>query len=110
MYASTARTDISEGYELVSEPDNASGTYIDGNIDVIYYYKTIPTSVVVHHYLEGTTTSLSADVTIKGQIDDEYTTTIANDIPEQYELVAEPDNKAGIMTKEQIVEIGRAHV
>ena len=66
MYASTARTDISEGYELVVEPDNASGTYIDGNIDVIYYYKTIPTSVVVHHYLEGTTIKLTEDVTFDG--------------------------------------------
>ena len=172
MYASMARTDISEGYELVVEPDNASGTYIDGNIDVIYYYKTIPTSVVVHHYLEGTTTklaedvkfdgivgdnyttgvgnvdnkyelvaiptnangkmtrnqieviyyyrlkdtsvlvhhykegtseSLSADVTINGKVDDEYTTTVATDIPSKYELVAEPDNKAGMMTVEQTV-------
>ena len=172
MYASTARTDISEGYELVVEPDNASGTYIDGNIDVIYYYKTIPTSVVVHHYLEGTTTkladdvkfdgivgdnyttgvgnvdnkyelvaipanangkmtrdqieviyyyrlkdtsvlvhhykegtseSLSADVMINGKVDDEYTTTVATDVPSKYELVAEPDNKAGTMTVEQTV-------
>ena len=172
MYASTARTDISEGYELVAEPDNASGTYIDGNIDVIYYYKTIPTSVVVHHYLEGTTTkltedvtfdgivgdnyttgvgnvdnkyelvaipanangkmtrdqieviyyyrlkdtsvlvhyykegtseSLSADVMINGKVDDEYTTTVATDIPSKYELVAEPDNKAGTMAVEQTV-------
>ena len=172
IYASTARTDISEGYELVVEPDNASGTYIDGNIDVIYYYKTIPTSVIVHHYLEGTTTklaedvkfdgivgdnyttgvgnvdnkyelvaipanangkmtrnqieviyyyrlkdtsvlvhhykegtseSLSADVTINGKVDDEYTTAVATDIPSKYELVAEPDNKAGTMTVEQTV-------
>ena len=172
MYASTARTDISEGYELVAEPDNASGTYIDGNIDVIYYYKAIPASVVVHHYLEGTTTklaedvkfdgivgdnyttgvgnvdnkyelvaipanangkmtrnqieviyyyrlkdtsvlvhhykegtseSLSADVMINGKVDDEYTTAVATDIPSKYELVAEPDNKAGIMTVEQTV-------
>ena len=172
MYASTARTDISEGYELVAEPDNASGIYIDGNIDVIYYYKTIPTSVVVHHYLEGTTTklaedvkfdgivgdnyttgvgnvdnkyelvaipanangkmtrnqieviyyyrlkdtsvlvhhykegtseSLSADVMINGKVDDEYTTAVATDIPSKYELVAEPDNKVGTMTVEQTV-------
>ena len=172
MYATVARTDISEGYELVSEPENASGNYIDGNIEVIYYYKTIPASVVVHYYLEGTTTkladdvtfegivgdnyttgvgnvdnkyevvaipanangkmtretieviyyyrlkntsvlvhhykegtseSLSDDVTINGKVDDEYTTTVATDIPSKYELVAEPDNKNGIMTVEQTV-------
>ena len=172
MYATVARTDISEGYELLEEPENASGNYIDGNIEVIYYYKAIPASVIVHHYLEGTTTkladdvtfngvvgdnyttgvgnvdnkyevvaipanangkmtretieviyyyrlkdasvlvhhykegtseSLSDDVTITGKVDDEYTTTQATDIPSKYELVAEPDNKNGIMTVEQTV-------
>ena len=172
MYATKSVDNLSERYELVSEPSNGSGTYIDGNIEVIYYYKTISTSVIVHHYLEGTTTkladdvtfdgivgdnyttgvatvdskyevvaipanangkmtreqtvviyyyrvkdtsvlvhhyikgtttSLSADVTINGKIDDKYTTTIADDIPEQYELVAEPTNKLGTMTEAQIV-------
>ena len=60
------------------------------------------TSVVVHHYIKGTTTSLSPDVTINGKIHDEYTTTKASDIPEYYGLVAEPENKNGTMTKDQI--------
>ena len=75
----------------------------EDQIVVTYYYRLKDTSVLVHHYIKDTTTSLSADVTINGQIDDEYTTTAAGDIPEQYELVAEPDNKAGTMIKEQIV-------
>ena len=60
------------------------------------------TSVVVHHYIKGTTTSLSPDVTINGKIHDEYTTTKASDIPEYYELVTEPENKNGTMIKDQI--------
>ena len=102
MYTTAAKTDISEGYESVSEPDNASGNYIDGNIEVIYYYKAIPASVLVHHYLEGTTTKLADDETIDGKVGDKYTTSVA-DVDEMYELVAEPDNKEGKMTKEQIV-------
>ena len=102
IYATQARADISEGYELIEEPENASGTYIDGDIEVIYYYKVLPASVLVHHYLKGTTTKLAEDETIDGKVGDKYTTSVAN-VDEMYELVAEPDNKEGKMTKEQIV-------
>ena len=73
MYATKSVDNLSERYELVSEPSNGSGTYIDGNIEVIYYYKTISTSVIVHHYLEGTTTKLADDVTFDGIVGDNYT-------------------------------------
>ena len=103
-YKTVANTDLLAGkYELVAEPANKSGTMTEAQIVVIYYYRVKDTSVLVHHYIKGTTTSLSDDVTIKGKIDDKYTTTVANDIPEQYELVAEPTNKSGTMTEEQIV-------
>ena len=75
----------------------------EDQIVVTYYYRLKDTSVLVHHYKEGTSESLSADVTINGKVDDEYTTTVATDIPSKYELVAEPDNKAGTMTVEQTV-------
>ena len=61
------------------------------------------TTVLVHHYIKGTTTKLSDDVTVNGKIYDEYTTSKASDIPEQYELVETPVNATGIMTKNQIV-------
>ena len=61
------------------------------------------TSVLVHHYIKGTTTKLSEDVTVNGKIYDEYTTNVASDIPEQYELVETPTNATGTMTKNQIV-------
>ena len=103
-YKTVVNTDLLAGkYELVAEPTNKSGTMTEAQIVVIYYYRVKDTSVLVHHYIKGTTTSLSDDVTIKGKIDDKYTTTIADDIPEQYELVAEPTNKSGTMTEEQIV-------
>ena len=104
MYATKARTDISNAYELISEPANASGNYIDGNIEVIYYYRSIATSVLVHHYLEGTTTKLADDVTIDGIVGNDYTTNVAN-VDSKYELVNTPANASGKMTKAQIVVI-----
>ena len=104
IYATKARTDIDNAYELVSEPSNGSGTYIDGNIEVIYYYKSLATSVLVHHYLEGTTTKLADDVIFEGSIGDNYTTGVAT-VDSKYEVVAIPANANGKMTKEQIVVI-----
>lgn len=71
------------------------------NINAGITYKD--TSVLVHHYIEGTTTKLSDDVTINGMIDDEYITNVANDIPANYEVALIPDNAKGLMTKQQIV-------
>ena len=104
IYATKARTDIDNAYELVSEPSNGSGTYIDGNIEVIYYYKSLATSVLVHHYLEGTTTKLADDVIFEGSIGDNYTTGVAT-VDSKYEVVAIPANANGKMTREQTVVI-----
>ena len=104
MYATTAKEGISDSYELVSEPENSSGNYIEGNIEVIYYYRPVATSVLVHHYLEGTTTKLADDETIDGRVGDEYTTSGAN-VDNKYELVATPANANGNMTKDQIIVI-----
>ena len=51
----------------------------EDRITVIYYYRLKNTSVLVHHYLEGTTTNLAADVTIKGKVDDTYKTVENNE-------------------------------
>ena len=104
MYATTAKEGISDSYELVSESENSSGNYIEGNIEVIYYYRPVATSVLVHHYLEGTTTKLADDETIDGRVGDEYTTSVAN-VDSKYELVATPANANGNMTKNQIIVI-----
>ena len=100
-YATKPRTDIPEKYELVAIPDNASGTFIDGNIEVIYYYREVKTTVTVHHYLEGTTTKLTEDVIFDGVVGDNYTTGVGN-VENKYELVAIPANANGKMTKTPI--------
>ena len=102
-YTTSPATNVASKYELVGTPANASGTMTEARITVIYYYRLKDTSVLVHHYIEGTTTSLSKDVTIKGQVDDEYTTKVADDIPSKYELVETPANANGVMTESQIV-------
>ena len=101
IYATKAVENLSESYELVAEPDNASGTYVDGNIEVIYYYKAIPAVVTVHHYLEGTTTKLADDETINGLVGNNYTTSVGN-VDNKYELVATPANASGKMTRDGV--------
>lgn len=102
-YNTTSASDIASKYELVKTPTNVTGIMTEEQIVVIYYYRLKDTSVLVHHYIEGTTTPLSSDVTIAGKVDDTYSTTVASDIPSKYELVETPTNATGIMTEEQIV-------
>ena len=83
-------------------------TEIDNtNLIVRNVLKDIDTSVLVHHYIDGTTTSVSEDVLIEGYVEDPYETEVATDIDEKYEYVVEkaPTNANGTMTKEQIVVI-----
>ena len=101
IYATQAKTNLSEKYELASEPENSSGTYVDGNIEVVYYYRIIPAVVTVHHYLEGTTTKLVDDVIINGTVGEEYTTVVGN-VDNKYKLVATPANATGKMTRDGI--------
>ena len=73
------------------------------NKEVIVTFKKIETSVLVHHYKENTTEQLSKDVTINGEVGDDYTTQVATDIPQNYELVETPAYASGKMTEDQIV-------
>ena len=102
MYATKAKEDITDKYRLVAEPTNASGNYIEGNIEVIYYYRAIPAQVTVHHYIEGTTTKLAEDEVINGFVTEGYTTRAA-DVDNKYELVAIPANSEGKMTEDEII-------
>ena len=103
IYATKPADNVNSMYELISTPKNASGTMTKDTIEVIYYYKLKATSVLVHHYKENTTEKLSNDVTMNGEVGDSYTTQVATDIPQNYELVATPANATGSMTEEQIV-------
>ena len=103
-YVTKAIENVAKGYELASEPSNGSGVFIDGNIEITYYYKALPASVLVHYYLEGTTTKVAEDVTVEGIVGDDYTTSEAT-VDNKYELVEIPANATGKMAGEQIVVI-----
>ena len=103
-YTTSSADDVPSKYELVAEPENKNGTMTEDEITVIYYYRKKATKVIVHYYEENTTKKLSEDVTIKGRVDDKYTTVSADDIPIKYELVATPSNASGSMT-EATVEV-----
>ena len=98
----TGPASLDSKYELVATPDNASGKMKKSQVEVNYYYKLKDTSVLVHHYKEGTTEKVSEDVTINGKVDDAYATSTATDIPEYYQLVSTPTNASGTMTEKQI--------
>lgn len=93
---SDGTTDIITKLNSVQSPE-LKETYINAGI------KLKDTSVMIHYYLEGTTTKLSEDVIIAGRVGDTYNTTSASDIASKYELVTIPDNSSGTMTEEQIV-------
>ena len=99
-YATRSVENINKGYELVGIPENSSGEYNEEGIEVIYYYRTKLTSVLVHYYKEGTTERLIDDVIISGQVNERYSTLSATDIPEYYELVAQPENAEGEFAEE----------
>ncbi len=71
------------------------------NVINLYYTKK-DASVIVHHYVEGTTTKVANDVTVTGKVGDDYETTIAEDLPSKYELVQAPANATGTMTEDTI--------
>ena len=110
-YETQSATDIPEEYELVETPYNAKGTITEGTTEVIYYYRLKATSVLVHHYIEGTNTKVPsknggvvADETIPGRVNDEYNTNPSSNIADNYEVVNEnPANANGTMTIDQIV-------
>ena len=60
-------------------------------------------SLVVHHYKEGTTESLSDDETSIGELGKPYETLPANDIPANYELVETPTNANGTYVEGETV-------
>ena len=101
-YLTKALDDDKSIYTVSAEPANASGKFIDGDIEVTYYYRLKDAQVVTHYYEEGTTNKLSEDTVINGRVNDEYATVMADDIPSKYELVEVPANATGTMTEETI--------
>ncbi|MDA9470008.1 MucBP domain-containing protein [Enterococcus sp. 5H] len=92
----TTKEDI-YGYELVANPENASGNYTDQDQTVTYVYKKKATQVNVH-YVDKNGNPLSDDTLIPGVFDKDYTTT-PKDIP-GYIVTVVPNNAVGKHTVE----------
>ena len=92
------------GYKYDSVDKDTLTITTGENVINIYYTKK-DTKVTVHYYEEGTTNKVSEDVEIAGKVFDEYETKSAEDVPSKYELIAEPENKTGTMTEEEITVI-----
>ena len=91
-----------DGYNYDSADKEILTLGTEENVINLYYTKK-ESSVLVHHYKENTTEKLSNDVTINGKVGESYTTQVATDIPQNYELVAIPTNATGTMAEDQIV-------
>ena len=98
------------GYKLATNEDdsyiitgNPSGTYGEYDQEVIYYYVEQDVKVTVNHFIEGTTTPLSDTIITEYEKGQTYTTDIAQDIPEEYELVKMPSNATGVIEESEIV-------
>ena len=74
-------------------------------IDIYNSLKSIPSTVLVHHYIEGTTTSVADDEIINGYVWDEYVTSESPSVPSYYELVDMPVNNEGEFAETQTVVI-----
>ena len=94
-YTTSPASDINENYELVSTPNNATGTISANETVVIYYYQLKTATLTVNYYIEGTTTKLSDTLTKTMNWGETYTTSLASDISENYELVSTPTNSTG---------------
>ena len=90
-----------EGYDLVEDelPTNAEGVMTRELIEVNYYYIK-QAKVIVEYIDKNTGLALETPVEINGHEGDSYST--ESKVFEGYELVAEPENKEGLMTAETI--------
>lgn len=95
----TSAKDIN-GYELISTPSNANGTYTEDDIVVNYIYRLKNASVTAN-YVDEEGTPLTSSVTINGKFFDTYNT--ENKSFNGYELIAIPDNASGTMDKESTI-------
>ena len=98
---------IPDGNNTYYESAAATGSYVSGTQEVIYYYEVKDIPLIVHHYIEGTEDkvpladgSLAKDETDAGKEGERYTTDALTEeeLSEKYELVEQPDNWEGIYT------------
>lgn len=85
-----------DGYELVSEPQNASGVFTDNDIEVVYRYRRVPASVKVR-YEDEEGNILDKDQ-ITGKVGEKYETQAKSF--DDYKLKTIPENASGVYGKE----------
>ena len=84
-------------FTLVAQPVNKNGTYTVGNQEVTYFYRRNDAgNVIVHHYENGTTTSIAPDENLSGvgKLGLTYSTSPAN-IPNYTVVNATPTDHTG---------------
>ncbi len=100
-----------EGYVLPEEPTtqlNISKDLEDKEIKITNEKEK--GTVIVHYYIEGTTSkvpltdgNVAEDIIKTGLPGEIYATKEAENVSKRYELVAEPENASGLITKDTIV-------
>lgn len=100
-----------QGYDYDSANQSSLTIGTGENVINLYYTKK-NTSVLVHHYIDGTQNRVPSknggeveDEIISGKVDDQYSTRESSNIANNYELITSklPENANGIMTENQIV-------
>ncbi|CAJ1228538.1 hypothetical protein LZY01_03520 [Levilactobacillus zymae] len=86
------------GYTLSETPANATGTFTDGNQDVIYVYtkNAVAKGTITVHYVDEAGKALADPTTQTGELDSTYTTTPIN--ISGYTLSQTPANATGTFT------------
>ena len=80
--------------------------------EVVVAFERIESKVIVHYYIENTTTKVPSieegqvveDKTITGNVGESYTTTSAENVDKAYELVSTSGNTRGEIT-EKVIEV-----
>ncbi len=106
-YSTSALDTTNLNYEYVrTDGDSTSGTVAKTNIVVNYYYRLKKGTVTTHHYLYDngeTTTKLAPDVTQEWNYTQTYTTSVSNNIPNNYEFYKKSDNYTAVMDSPNVV-------
>ena len=90
---------------MSEDSDLANGTIEKDSVTVIYKYELKPSTITVHHYAIGTTTSIAPDKTYDKKYTEEYSTEPTNTTDLYYEYANEHDGDAtsGTVNKDSYV-------
>lgn len=116
--------DVPNGYEIISKgsQDNANKSNINGITDIVNHsniatnfiekveninvgFRVKKANLIVHHYIEGTTTKLADDETYIYNYLENYETSSSSKIDPDYEIVELPTNATGTINQDEIVVI-----